>query len=107
MVRGSRFIPAFLGEIKVNSVRQVQSSENSAHGSMTFSQGEWVSRNASGRHQCATTKHEQPAQQFDSPMHEETRRMQSAAVKQHPESRERPSWEKIPAWAQKPQQPGD
>src|SRR5256885_261680 len=60
-----------------------------------------------GPHQRATAKDKKPPEQFDPAMHEKACRVQRAAVKEHPKSRQSPCWQEVPSWAGRAEQTGN
>src|SRR5436190_24067550 len=85
MVRGSRFIPALFGEVKVSAVRQVKNPEKEPHEAVT--KGYWLDqariRNAAGEEQTAT-QNKSPSKNSHAPRHKETGGMKCTAIKDNP-----------------------
>src|SRR5882672_3935366 len=107
MSRDSRLIPALLSEVKINAVCEMEASKNTAHGTMALKQCERPFRKATRRHEGAAGENEQPTEQFDAAMHEKSGGVKRAAIKQHPECRQRPCLQEIPTRAGQPQQSGN
>src|SRR5260221_11740569 len=107
MSRDSRFIPALLGEVKVNAISQVKASKDAAHSTMALKQGERPFRKATRSHECAAREDEQPAEQFDAAMHEKSGGIKRTPVKQHPKGRQGPGLQQIPTRAGQAEQSGD
>src|SRR5207244_8918292 len=90
MAQDSRLRSRLLCEVKVNSVAEMEPAKEEAHQKVGGGDGVERCGGRSEQEQNSPGQDEEPSEEFDPPLHEETGRVQGATVGRNPDGGKQP-----------------